>query len=196
MPMGCVLSLSTSTFFGWISPLEFMVHSIHSYSRTTKRSACHRNPRSSGATTTCCCAFLLRRLGALSSLCIVAVSISNRTLGKIWHIAQFLKCCENVTVDFFGTFKEIFLILAVFAKSCTRCQFCFETIKVILNLCQFSVSPLNPICVMGTSASAFVFMVVVTGIWVVVTFTVRFITGTRAISKRVFCDMTTTDACP
>ena len=41
MPMGCVFSLSTSTFFGWISPLEFMVHSIHSYSRTTKRSACH-----------------------------------------------------------------------------------------------------------------------------------------------------------
>ena len=42
MPMGCVFSLSTSTFFGWISPLEFMVHSIHSYSRTTRRSACHR----------------------------------------------------------------------------------------------------------------------------------------------------------
>ena len=42
MPMGCVFSLSTSTFFGWISPLEFMVHSIHSYSRTTRQSACHR----------------------------------------------------------------------------------------------------------------------------------------------------------
>ena len=41
VPISCVLNLSTSTFFGWISPLEFMVHSIHSCSRTTRRSACH-----------------------------------------------------------------------------------------------------------------------------------------------------------
>ncbi len=34
MPIDCVLYLSTSTFFGRISPLEFMVHSIHLSSRT------------------------------------------------------------------------------------------------------------------------------------------------------------------